>query len=264
MIDELINQVHCSDALEMLRRLPNESVDMGFFDLPYGTTAAKWDVIIPFDALWTELKRVAKPRAALVFTASQPFTSMLVSSNYKQFRHEWIWDKNVASSPLTANVRPMPRHESVLVFGKQSPHYYPQFEPKPKERIRPKTHREYKVKVSESYVSKTTVVAAGSQSRDYKYPVSILKIQGLHPSSKKDKRYHVNQKPIALLKYLIETYSREEQLVIDITCGSGTTAVAAQELNRAFICCDNDERYVEIARARLKESKETYKQRSLL
>lgn len=236
-IEPLLNTIHHADAMDLLARLPDASVDMVLCDLPYATTQNKWDVLIDIDLMWSHLQRICKERSAIVLTAMQPFTSLLVSSNMPMFRDEWIWRKNSGTGFLDAKNRPMRNHESILVFSKKRCDYYPQ------------------MREGEAYSCLT-----GSQTANYgkfdkimtintgeRYPLTVLEFSS-------DKGLHPTQKPVALFEYLIKTYTQENDIVLDMTCGSGTTAVACMKTGRRFICGDITQEYVDIANRRLEET----------
>jgi len=241
-IDELKNTVVQGDCLEVMKEIPDKSIDMILCDLPYGTTACKWDTIIPFEPLWKEYERIIKPNGAIVLTASQPFTSALVMSNPKLFRYEWIWIKNRGSNFALANKMPIKEHESVLVFYKKLPTYNPikqQRAESGKERVKtiinPST-------VSENYGG--IVLQEGKIYDELRFPSSWQKFNcevGLHPT----------QKPVALFEYIIKTYSNEGELILDNCAGSGTTGVACQNLNRNYILIEKEQEYIDIINQRL-------------
>lgn len=234
-----LNQIYHSDLFELCGRLESQSVDMILCDLPYGTTACAWDTVIPFEPMWAAFKRVIKPRGAIVLTASQPFTSALVMSNPKMFRHEWIWEKEQGTNPFNASNAPMKAHEQVEVFAFSGVYYFPQMS----------TGKPYKgfsssiATIGEVYSSAQSVHRQNDGTR---YPLSTLRFAGeygLHPT----------QKPVALFRYLIRTYTQPGELVLDPCVGSGTTALAAREEGRQFICGDLSAEYVDVARKRLAE-----------
>lgn len=196
-----------------MKQLPDGSVDMVLCDLPYGTTACKWDSVIPFEPLWKQYRRIAKRNAAIVLTASQPFTSALVMSNPKWFRHEWVWLKNRGTNPLSAKYAPMKRHESVLVFGEKAPKYTPQMrQGKPYRGFSSKT-----AKIGEVYGAKK------SKHKDNPEGL-LLPITPLEFAC--EFGHHPTQKPVALMEYLIRTYTNEGDVVLDNCMGSGTTQLA--------------------------------------
>jgi len=232
--------------------IADKSVDMILCDLPYGTTACKWDTIIPFEPLWGQYKRIIKDNGAIVLTASQPFTSALVMSNIKMFKYEWIWEKAVGSNFATVKYQPMKEHENILVFGYGRINYYPIMEER-KGGCRGKTP-DYTNTKSKSIGLKTEVYNSLPSNRDGKVygelrnPSSVQKINNRIPS---DRGIHPTQKPVALFEYLIKTYTNEGDLVLDNCAGSGTTGVACKNLNRNCILIEKDEEYFKIAERRI-------------
>ena len=232
-----VNTIIHGDCLEVMPQLPNGSVDMILCDLPYGTTACKWDTIIPFEPLWTEYKRIIKSNGAIVLTASQPFTSALVMSNPKWFKYELIWDKQKGSDFLNSKIKPLGSHENILIFANKSIIYKPQFWFSKPYKKTPNGS------LSDNYGKRKT---AWTESVDGKrYPLSII-------SKERDgNRIHPTQKPVALFEYLIKTYTNENDLVLDNCAGSGTTGVACKNLNRNFILIEKDLGYFNIAQTRI-------------
>lgn len=232
------------NCLELMKRIPTGKVDMILCDLPYGTTDCKWDSIIPFEPLWAEYKRVCKPNAAIALTAAQPFTSALIASNYKMFKYCWYWIKNNKTSYASAKHQPMRNVEEVCIFYKQAPKYNPQGIMKipahlvqTKERIGKDGTVYAGQGIGGSLVGKYT-----SEHTNYPHQTLMFaKESGLHPT----------QKPLELFAYLIRTYTDKGQVVLDNTCGSGTTGVAAMEAERKFICIEMDEKNYATARDRL-------------
>lgn len=242
-------EILLGDCLELMKDIPNGSIDMILADLPYGTTACKWDTIIPFDKLWGQYERIIKPNGAIVLTASQPFTSALVMSNPKMFKYEMIWEKPNPSNPLLARKRTMSFHENVLVFYKSQPTYNPQ---------KVKRNDKDKRKAVNKHYSKPEILGGGvsieaiDATGEYKHPSSVMKYnreQGLHPT----------QKPKLLFETLIKAYTNEGDLVLDNTAGSCTTAIAALNTNRNYICMEKEERYYNIGLKRVKEWHENKK-----
>jgi site-specific DNA-methyltransferase (adenine-specific) len=229
------NTVICGDCLNIIREMEDGTVDLILCDLPYGTTQNKWDSVIPLDLLWGQYRRVAKPDAAVVLTASQPFTSLLVSSQIKLFRHEWIWRKNNATGHLNAKRMPMKEHESVLVFGNSHIKYNPQgLRPFMKKTRRGHNGGNYGKSGRENFQEWTN------------YPRSILEFPSDEP------RIYPTQKPVALFEYLIRTYSDPGAIVLDNCIGSGTTAVACKNTGRHFIGIDISEDCCKMTMDRIK------------
>ena len=235
-----LNKIIQGDCLEVMKDIDDKSIDMILCDLPYGTTACSWDTIIPFEPLWEQYKRIIKDNGAIVLTASQPFTSKLVMSNLKMFKYEWIWDKKNISNPFLAKYQPLKQHENICVFGGKN--YFPVMEQREK-------LRKYKDKYGggESFNKK------GTGEKEYtikaKYPKSILDFSNALQKGK----FHPTQKPVALFEYLIKTYTNKGELVLDNCLGSGTTAVACQNLKRNFIGIEISKEYCKIAENRLKQ-----------
>ncbi len=234
------------DCLELMKDIPDKSVDMILCDLPYGTTNCKWDSIIPFEPLWEQYNRIIKDNGAIVLTATQPFTSALIMSNPKMFKYCWTWDKTTAKGHLVAKYRPMQQTEDIAVFGKNKVNYYPIMIDRPKN------------KIQKTYEASRTEIMGGISKKKVKvydkwYPKTLLKFKterGLHPT----------QKPVALLEYLIKTYTNEGETVLDNCMGSGSTGVACVNTNRNFIGIEIDDKYFEIAKQRISEAQNTPEQ----
>lgn len=222
------------DCLELMKSISDNSVDMVLCDLPYGTTDCKWDTIIPFDLLWEQYNRICKEDAAMVFTASQPFTTSLAYSNIKNLRYEWIWEKPQGTNPMAAKYMPLKSHENILVFYRKKPTYNPQmWQGTPYGGFNSDTS-----KIGEVYGDMK------SQHRDNpegsRYPKTIIR-------TKQEKGYHPTQKPVELMEYLIKTYTNENEIVLDNTMGSGSTGVACINTNRKFIGIELEKKYYDVA-----------------
>jgi DNA modification methylase len=243
--------LRCGDCLEIMPQLEAGSVDAIITDLPYGTTACKWDTVIPFEPMWAQVKRVLRPRGAFITTGSQPFTSALIMSNLDWFRYEWIYTKRRITGFLNANRRPMSAHENILVFGQGEPYYVPQM-------VRGEMHKRNRAERHDQ----NTDVYSGFRSMgivwtDEFYPTSVIEF-GADPETtvtrlqrpNKEAR-HPTQKPVSLLSYLVRTYTNEGDLVLDFVMGSGTTGVACVQTGRRFIGIEIDPGYFEIAKRRI-------------
>ena len=239
------------DCLERMKEIPDGSVDMVLADPPYGTTACKWDSVIPLEPMWNELKRIIKPNGAIVLFSSQPFTSVLVTSNLKMFKYEWIWEKAVGSNFAALKYQPMKEHENILVFCKGTTVYNPI-----KEERKGSGKQRQKAGYANSKATAKTgqfiggIMDATKRTNDYeelRYPSSIQYFN----NRDKDRGMHPTQKPVALMEYLIKTYTNEKETVLDFTMGSGTTGVACKNLNRKFIGIEKDETYFKIAQDRI-------------
>ena len=224
------------DCLELMRDIPDGSVDMVLCDLPYGTTQNKWDSVIPFEPLWEQYKRIIKKHGVIVLTASQPFTTALIASNMGMFKYCWVWEKPKASGFLNARRRPLAAHEDIVVFGSAKT-YNPQG-------LIP-------VSVNSSRKNKSGTGNFGKVSdrpyiqKEGNFPRSVQRFQ--HETSPQ----HPTQKPVALIEYLIRTYTNEGETVLDNCMGSGTTGVACVNTGRKFIGIEMDETYFNIAEARI-------------
>ena len=229
------------DCLERMAEIEAGSVDLVLTDPPYGTTACKWDAVIPFEPMWREARRVLKPNGAAVFTASQPFTSALVMSNPKEFRYGWVWGKSKASNFMMVKKQPLKNHEDVLVFSRGKAAYNAQMVEGEAYTARPGK------KVTEVYnASRDHMHRNGSDG--LRYPKSV---QYFKTAEAEGKVHHPTQKPVALMEYLISTYTDEGQTVLDFTMGSGTTGVACVNTGRSFIGIERDEKYFQIAQDRI-------------
>ena len=229
------------DCLERMKEIPNGSVDAIICDPPFGTTACAWDSVIPFEPMWAELKRITKPNGAIVIFGSEPFSSALRMSNIKKYKYDWVWDKRLPSGMQIAKYRPMQRHENIMVFCENgTPKYYPIKTPQ-KER----TGKIY----SKSETSPVKYDDGKLKTYKEKNPQSIIEFY------KRDgKSLHPTQKPVALLEYLIKTYTQEGETVLDFTFGSCSTGVAALNTNRKFIGIEMDEGYFDIGVKRMQDS----------
>lgn len=234
-----INLKH-GDCLELMKEIPDKSIDMILCDLPYGTTACKWDVIIPFDKLWEHYNRIIKDNAAIVLFSTQPFTTKLIHSNFKNYRYNWYWIKSQVSGFALAKKQPLRVVEDICVFYRKKAEYNPQGlirveNPKLKKRNTKQEDKLYSSTLEKQYISTYT-----------NYPK-----QTLYYKRDSQSRLHPTQKPIALLEYLIKTYTNENELILDNCMGSGSTGVAAININRRFIGIEKEEKYFNIAKERI-------------
>ena len=239
------------DCLEKMKDIADKSVDMILADLPYGTTACKWDTIIPFEPLWEQYKRIIKDNGAIILTASQPFTSALVMSNPDMFKYSWIYKKRCASNFAQAKYAPMKEHEDVLVFARGKVNYFPIKE----DRVGSGAERvKHSFSEATRHKSGEFVGAMNGEFNEMadekRFPSSV---QEFNNRASGDRGFHPTQKPVALFEYLIKTYTNENDLVLDNVMGSGTTGVACKNLNRSFIGIELDETYFEIAKQRIEE-----------
>lgn len=245
-----INTVLHGDCLELMHGIPDGSIDMILCDLPYGSISisCEWDIVIPFEPLWEQYKRIIKQNGAIVLTASQPFTSALIMSNLDMFGYELIWDKKKGSNPLLSNRMPMKSHENIIVFYKDQPTYNPQFT----------IGKPYKAQKTAGTSSSNILVSYQKDTFQQKdndgkrHPLSVME-HSMHCGSK----IHPTQKPVELFEKLIMTYTNEGNLVLDNTAGSGTTAIACLNTKRNYILMEKEEKYFNMINDRIKEWKNT-------
>ena len=228
-----LNKIYNEDCLIGMKKIPDKSVDMILCDLPYGTTACKWDTIIPLEELWEQYNRVIKENGAIVLTASQPFTTKLINSNIENFKYIWVWNKKKSSTALLAKIQPLKIHEDIVVFYKKKPLYKPQMT-KGKPRKDPMNN----ISNGEAFDGRS-VIRGYNNSEGLYYPKSILEISNANQNNK----IHPTQKPVALFEYLIKTYTNEGDTVLDNCMGSGTTAIACINTKRNYIGFELDEEY---------------------
>lgn len=239
------------DTLERMREIPDGSVDMVLTDLPYGTTSCKWDTVISFELLWRAYRRVCKKNAAIVLTASQPFTSALVMSNPKWFKHQWTWNKDKAGNFATAKFGPLRVTEEILVFCDGSPLYNPIMIAAKEENKRPRGGRTTVKQDTTHGIASGVFVVSKDHCENVRYPKNIIEIKSTEGDCNNLNRVHPTQKPVALMEYLVKTYTNPGELVLDSTMGSGTTGVACVNTDRRFIGIERDEKYFTIARERI-------------
>jgi DNA modification methylase len=230
------------DCLEVMKTIKDNSIDAIITDPPYGTTSCKWDSVIPFDLMWEQLNRIIKPNGAIVLFGSEPFSSALRMSNIKNYKYDWIWEKERPTNFLSGKKTPLKYHELIHLFG--GGNYYPQFTIKKEQNKRNNKPRQIINEVWNIETNKYDDRTVSGGVKDWKYPNAIIKCnmqRGNHPT----------QKPVALMEYLIKTYTNENETVLDFTMGSGTTGVACVNTNRNFIGIEMDENYFKIAKERI-------------
>lgn len=227
--------LHHGDCLEIMKSIPGKSIDFILTDPPYGTTACKWDVIIPFDKMWEQVNRVVKGNGAIALFGSEPFSSHLRLSNLKMFKYDWVWKKSKASLFQHANNRPLNGHEFVHVFYHKKPIYNPQ---KSFTGIKD-TRKTYSKRINNKEFTAGKLKVSARIDDGWRFPTTVVEFN----NSNKTNLIHPTQKPVALLEYLIKTYTLENETVLDFTMGSGSTGVACKNLNRKFIGIEKDEKY---------------------
>ena len=226
------------DCLELMKNIPDGSVDLVLTDLPYGTTACKWDSVIPFEPMWEQLNRIIKPNGAICLFGSEPFSSALRMSNIKNYRYDWIWDKKQSGNPFLAKKQPLKTFEIISVFSKKSHNYNPQMRDG-KMRTKGGAKKSNLFNVNQNYKVKN----------DKYYPIAIL--TDFSNAGSRGKTVHPTQKPVPLLEYIIRTYTNEGETVLDFTMGSGSTGVACVNTGRNFIGIELDKGYFDIAQKRI-------------
>jgi len=256
------------DCLDELPKIFDKSVDLVLTDPPYGTTACKWDSVIPFESMWKELKRIAKDKSAIALFGSEPFSSYLRTSNIKWFKYDWIWEKQKASNFMGAKYSPLKYHEIISIFSNNTHNYYPQkYKVLELEDVmkfsKEQMKQLFETKEYDRYgkIDKRKTINNPIKNKDhignqlkrirnaddgFRNPKSVLKI-----NKDINTNIHPTQKPVALLEYLIKTYTNENDTVLDFTMGSGSTGVACKNLNRNFIGIEKDEKYFDIAKQRI-------------
>ncbi|MFA6816477.1 MAG: site-specific DNA-methyltransferase [Lentisphaeria bacterium] len=255
------NSLIHADCLDAMKYIESKSIDMILCDLPYGTTACKWDVVIPFEPLWGQYNRIIKEDGVVALFGSEPFSSYLRLSNMKIYRYDWIWHKNTSGGFATAKKQPMKYHEIISIFYKKQPTYNPQFQPYSESTCKgfkdgQMVNRKKEVENPKNNIQ-GGVAFLGQQPIDKKrgkYPESVQFFNSI-PNCNGTK-LHPTQKPVALLEYLIKTYTLEGETVLDNTMGSGSTGVACINTNRNFIGIEKDDKYFEIAKDRIEKAKE--------
>ena len=243
---QLIN----GECIEAMKQIPTGSIDAIITDPPYGTTACKWDSVIPFEPMWEQLNRIVKPNGAIVLFGSEPFSSALRMSNIKKYKYDWVWDKKKTTGFGNCNRQPLRQYELIHIFYKKQPTYNPLPYPK---KVRKSFTGKRKVQQSEVY-GKSGINNEKMNDSEFGYPRNIItQIPVMNNLSKDKAGLHPTQKPILLMEYLIKTYTNENETVLDFTMGSGSTGVAAKNLNRNFIGIELDDKYFEIAKERIND-----------
>ncbi len=237
-------QLYQGDCLEVMKNIPDKSVDLVLTDPPFGTTACKWDSVIPLEPMWKELKRITKPNSAIVLFGQEPFSSILRLSNIKDYKYDWIWDKVKPGAFATAKYAPLKQHELISVFYEKSGRYNPQM------------IKRDKIKKSKIYSSSDSASVkyndGAERVYDQLYPKAII----VESNAAQKGKVHPTQKPVALMEYLIKTYSNEGDTVLDFAIGSGTTGVSCVNTARNFIGIEKDEGYFKIAKDRIETAKQ--------
>ena len=240
------------DCLEVMKTIEDNSIDSIICDLPYGTTRNKWDVIIPFELLWEQYKRVLKPKGSVILFGSQPFTTDLICSNRQWFKYEMTWDKGRGSGHLNAKIMPLRKHDNIIVFGKGKITYNPQMT---EGKAYTRTSNSESCRGNYNKHKDSTIVNDG-----YRYPTTIM----YYPIGRQQDKTHPTEKPIGLLEILVKQYTNEGETVLDNTMGSGTTALACLNTERNFIGIELEEKYYQVAKKRVEEKRKEKEIETLL
>ena len=248
-------EVLLGDCLELMKDIPNGSIDAIITDPPYGTTACKWDSVIDFELMWEQLNRIIKPNGAIVLFGSEPFSSALRMSNIKNYKYDWVWEKSRGTNFLQAEYQPLKKHENILIFYNSKPNFNKQYLIKKN----PDSMRRSKRSINDSVRSGDGQYKLSGKSKEnnntYKNPESVIYFKNVTGNNQfsKDKVLHPTQKPLDLMEYLIKTYTNENETVLDFTAGSGTTAIACLNTKRQFIVMEKEQKYYDIILKRIED-----------
>ena len=239
------NKIYCGDCLEVMGNIEEKSIDLILCDLPYQITQCSWDSMVPFEPLWKQYKRIIKENGAIVLTASQPFTSFLIMSNREMYKYCWVWKKNKKTGFLNAKRQPLRQTEDIVVFYDKQPTYNPQM-----------THghkpvNSFTKNTSDGETMGKTKKGFSGGGQTTRYPSNILEFDVVNNDNSDGDKFHPTQKPVLLFEYLIKTYTKERELVLDNCCGSGTTGLAAKNTNRDFLLIEKNMEYCEMAKKRI-------------
>ena len=239
------------DCLELMKNIPDKSIDMVLCDPPYGTTACKWDSIIPFDKMWEQLNRIIKDNGAIVLFGNEPFSSLLRCSNLKNYKYDWIWNKENGGNFTVCKYRPLGQTENISVFGKNKINYYPIMEMTKEKNKRPRDKSFFMKNDNTQGMASGKFITSKNHDENLRYPKNLLTFNNRVGELNNINRLHPTQKPTYLLEYLIKTYTKENETVLDFTMGSGSTGVACINTNRNFIGIELDDKYFDIAKQRI-------------
>ena len=242
------------DCLELMKDLPDKSIDAIITDPPYGTTTCKWDSVIPFDKMWKQLNRIIKPNGAILLFGQEPFSSFLRCSNINNYRYDWIWDKVSTTNFANAKKMPLSCYEVISVFYKSLPTYNPQMTDAKSDRIRPISKPKENTSETNKQASGKTRQYSENYDNTKRFPRKIIEVSCRLAECNSLNRVHPTQKPELLMEYLIKTYTNDNEVVLDFTMGSGTTGVACVNTNRNFIGMELDDKYFEIAKERIEKA----------
>lgn len=242
MADKPNNYLWLGDCLELMKDIPNKSIDAIICDLPYGTTACKWDSVIPFEPLWEQYKRIIKDNGAIVLFGREPFTSMLVTSNIKDYKHKWVWNKKQTGNFANAKYMPLQIEEDIIVFSKNKVNYYPIMR-------KGKMRKRGGAKETNNAMGNNGLKKGFENYSDLYYPTNIYEL-----ANPRLNKLHPTEKPLPLIEMLVKTYTNENDWVLDNTCGSNTTGVACYDLNRNYIGIEKEINIYNVAKKRMEKN----------
>lgn len=250
-------KLYHGDCLEVMKDISDGSVDMILCDLPYNVTACEWDVLIPLNKLWEHYSRVIKDNGAIVLFGTEPFSSMLRMSNLKMYKYDWIWNKENGGNFTVCKYKPLNQIENIIVFGKNKINYYPQMILAKEKNKRPRDKISFIKDDNTQGMASRKFMESKNHNENLRYPKNLLTFNNRNGELNNLNRLHPTQKPVELLKYLIKTYTNENEWVLDNCCGSGSTGVACCATNRNFIGIEKDDKYFEIAKKKIEEANTT-------
>ena len=249
-------KLYRGDCLELMKSIPNGSIDAIITDPPYGTTACKWDSVIPFDLMWEHLNRIIKPNGAIVLFGSEPFTTKLRVGNLEQWKYDFIWHKNQPSGQMNAKKMPMKAYETISIFYKKQPTYNPQMVKRTERELKRLSHKSFEGTYENTVYGDIKSKSLNRYEHLLKYPTNVINDIKCVFNRSGEKVNHPTQKPVELMEYLIKTYTNENETVLDFTMGSGSTGVACVNTFRNFIGIEMDDNYFNIASKRIEEAQE--------
>lgn len=244
-------EILLGDCLELMKDIPDESIDAIITDPPYGTTQCKWDSVIPFDLMWEQLNRIIKPNGAICLFGREPFTSAIVMSNVKNYKHKWIWNKKQSGSFQNAKYMPLQIDEDIVVFSNGKCNYYPIMR-------KGKMRKRGGAKETNNAMGKNGLIKNFENYSDMYYPTNIYEL-----ANPRLNKLHPTQKPLELIEYLVKTYTNENEIVLDFAAGSGTTAIACLNTNRQFIVMEKEQKYYDIILKRVADFNKNFEQQTL-
>lgn len=256
-------EILLGDCLELMKDIPDGSIDAIITDPPYGTTQCKWDSVIPFDLMWEQLNRIIKPNGVILLFGQEPFSSYLRISNISNYRYDWIWDKVSTTNFANAKKMPLSCNEVISVFYNKLPTYNPIMSDAKPDRIRPVSKPKENASETNKQASGKTRQYSEDYQKDKRYPRKIIELSCKIAECNSLNRVHPTQKPVLLMEYLVKTYTNENETVLDFTAGSGTTAIACLNTNRQFIVMEKEQKYYDIIKKRVADFNKNFEPKTL-